>query len=63
MELLPYFFQIVHCWYTRILKQPWLVWLSGLSKGLRTYGLLVLFPIRAHGWVASWGRMRGNQSL
>ena len=30
----------------------WLVWLSGLSTGLRTKGLLVRFPIRAHAWVA-----------
>ena len=31
---------------------PWLVWLSGLSAGLRTKGLLVQFPVRAHAWVA-----------
>ena len=27
---------------------PWLVWLSGLSAGLRTKGSLVQFPVRAH---------------
>ena len=27
---------------------PWLVWLSGLSAGLRTKGSLVRFPVRAH---------------
>ena len=30
----------------------WLVWLSGLNAGLRTKGLLVPFPVRAHAWVA-----------
>ena len=43
---------------------PWLVWLSGLSVGLRTEGLLVRFSVRAHAWVVgqvpSWGH-RGNQ--
>ena len=43
---------------------PWLVWLSGLSAGLRTKGLLVQFPVRALPWVAgrvpSRGRMRGK---
>ena len=29
----------------------WLVWLSGLSAGLRTKGSLVRFPLRAHAWV------------
>ena len=33
-------------------KQPWLVWLSGLSAGLRTKGSPVWFPVRAHAWVA-----------
>ena len=46
---------------------PWLVWLSGLSVGLRTEGLLVRFSVRAHAWVVgqvpSWGRVKGNQSL
>ena len=31
---------------------PWLEWLSGLSAGLRTKGLQVQFPVRAHAWVA-----------
>ena len=47
--------------------QPWLLWLSGLSAGLRTQKSLVPFPVRAHAWVAgqvpSGGRMRGNHTL
>ena len=43
---------------------PWLVWLSGLSVGLRTIGSLVQFPVRAHAWVVghvpSGGHTRGN---
>ena len=39
--------------------KPWLVWLSGLSTGLRAKGSLVQFPVRAHAWVAGqvprWG--------
>ena len=31
---------------------PWLVWLSRLSAGLRTKRSPVLFPVRAHAWVA-----------
>ena len=46
---------------------PWLVWLSGLSAGLRTKGSLVRFPVRAHAWVAgkvpSRGRVRSNHKL
>ena len=46
------------------MKEPWLVWLSGLSASLQTEGLLVGFPVRAHAWVAgqvpSWGCERGN---
>ena len=34
-------------------KQPWLVWLSGLSARLRTKGLPVPFPVRTHAWVAA----------
>ena len=34
-------------------KRPWLVWFSGLSADLRTTGLLVRFPDRAHAWVAA----------
>ena len=45
----------------------WLVWLSGLSAGLQTKGLLVRFPVRAHAWVAGQvpgrGHMRGNHTL
>ena len=46
---------------------PWLVWLSGLSAGLRTKGLPVQFPVRTLVWVVgqvpSWGRTRGNHTL
>ena len=31
---------------------PWLVWLHGLSAGLRTERLLVQFPVKAHAWVS-----------
>ena len=44
---------------------PWLVWLSGLSAGLRTKGSLAQFPVRTHAWVAdqvcSGGCTRANQ--
>ena len=33
-------------------KEPWLVWLSGLSTSLRIKGLPVPFPVRAHAWDA-----------
>ena len=46
---------------------PWLMWLSGLSAGLQTKGLLVQFPVRAHAWIAgqvpSRGRVRVNHTL
>ena len=45
----------------------WLVWLSGLSAGLRTKESPVWFPVRAHAWVAgqvpSRGCVRGNHTL
>ena len=48
----------------KILSQPWLVWLSGLSVSLRTEGSPVRFPFRVRawvvGWVPSWGCARGN---
>ena len=48
-------------------RQPWLVWLSGLSADLRTTGLLVQFPVGAYAWVAgqvpSGERVRGNHTL
>ena len=51
----------------KIAKQRWLEWLSGLSVGLQTKGLLVQFPVRAHAWVAGQvprkGRVRGNHIL
>ena len=40
--------------------QPWLVWLSGLSTGLRTKGSLVWFPVRAHAWVVGQAPSRGR---
>ena len=47
--------------------KPWLVWLSGLSAGLWSKGLLVWFQVRAHAWVAGQvpggGCMRGNHRL
>ena len=46
---------------------PWLVWLSGLSTGLRSKRSLVQFPVRAHAWgagqVPDRGNMRGNHTL
>ena len=44
---------------------PWVVWLSGLSTGLRTKGWLVRFPVRAHvvGQVPSSGCARGSHTL
>ena len=46
-------------------REPWLVWLSGLSAGLWTESSLVQFSVRAHAWVAGqvphWGQVRGNQ--
>ena len=43
---------------------PWLVWLSGLSTGLRIQRSLVQFPVRAHAWVAGqvpgWEHLRGS---
>ena len=45
-------------------KQPWLVWLGGLSTSLRTKRSPARFPVRAHAWVAgqvpTWERTRGN---
>ena len=53
--------------YLNLRKNPWLVWLSGLSAELRTKGTLVQFPVRAHAWVAgqvpSRGYVRGNHTL
>ena len=45
----------------------WLVWLSGLSVGLKTKESLVQFPVRVHAWVAGqvpiWEHERGNHTL
>ena len=39
--------------------RPWLVWLNGLSAGLRAKGSPVRFPVRVHAWVVAefpvWG--------
>ena len=44
----------------------WLLWLSGLSAGLRTKESLVQFPVRAHAWVVGQvpgrGHARGNHT-
>ena len=46
---------------------PWLVWPNGSSTGLKTKGLPVRSPVRAHAWVAgqvpSWGHARGDYTL
>ena len=38
---------------------PWLVWLSGLSAGLKIKGSPVQFPVRVHAWIVGqvpgWG--------
>ena len=39
--------------------QPWLVWLRGLSTGLRTTEPLVWSPIRAHAWASGQVPSRG----
>ena len=43
------------------------MWLSGLSAGLWTEGLLVQLPVRAHAWaagqVSSWKCVRGSQLM
>ena len=45
----------------------WLVWLSGLSTGLKTERSLVQFLVRAHAWVVGQaptrGCTRGNHTL
>ena len=47
--------------------EPWLVWIGGLSAGLKTKGSLVRCPFRAHTWVPGWvpsrGHSRGNHTL
>ena len=51
----------------KFLPHPWLLWLSGLSAGLRSERSPGPFLVRAHGWVAgqipSWGHVRGDQSV
>ena len=40
-------------------REPWLVWLSGLSASLRTKESLVRFLVVAHAWVV--GQVRSPQ--
>ena len=40
-------------------KEPWLVWLSGLSASLQTKGSLVRFPVRAHAWLQAMSPVGG----
>ena len=49
----------LHTWQP---AQPWLVWLSGLSAGLRTKGSLAQFPVRTHAWVVGQVSSRGARS-
>ena len=52
---------------SKISKEPWLVWLSGLRASLQTKGSQVRFPVRAQAWVVgqvpSRGHMSGNHTL
>ena len=38
----------------------WLVWLNGLSAGLKTKGLPVQFQVRVHDWVAAGSLVGGT---
>ena len=49
-------------WIKLYLELPWLVWLSGLSAGLRTKGSSVQLPVRAR-QLPSRGCARGNHTL
>ena len=40
--------------------EPWLVWLNGLSAGLKTKGLPVQFQVRVHDWVAAGSLVGGT---
>ena len=59
-------YSILKVFFQNYLIKPWLVWLGGLSAGLRTKGSPVPFPVRAHAWVASQvpsrGQTRGNHT-
>ena len=70
LETLPFYPKFLHliCFKTlRMIVLPWLVWLRGLSAGLRTKGSPVQFPVRAHAWVVgqdlSRGHSRDNHTL
>ena len=51
----------------KITSRAWLVWLTGLNTKLQTKQSLVLFPVRAHAWVAGQvpcrGSVRSNHTL
>ena len=55
-------YQKIWNWYTvyKNTTQPWLMWLSGLSAGLRAKGSPVQLPVRAHAWVAGQVPSRGR---
>ena len=59
--------QIISSTLLKVTMEPWLVWLSGLSTGLRRKRSPVRFPVRTHAWVAgqvpSKGCARGNHAL
>ena len=44
----------------KLLLEPWLVWLSGLSAGLQTKGSPVQLPVRAQAWVVDWFPSEGQ---
>ena len=45
----------------RSINWPWLMWLSGLSAGLRIKDSPIGFPVRAHAWVASQVQQRASE--
>ena len=53
--------------WSKVGKEPWLVWFSGLSVVPQTRRLTVQFPGKAHTWVSGqvpgWGHASGNQSM
>ena len=60
-------YSILKVFFQNYLIKPWLVWLGGLSAGLRTKGSPVPFPVRAHAWVAAqvpgWGMQKATYTL
>ena len=45
----------------KYLREPWLVWLSGLSASLKTKGSPVRFQVRAHALVCGPGHQSGTR--